>query len=152
MSAVMRPPSSSACPVRVVTNLRPPSATGCAKAAAATAADARNKVDRALGLMANLPANVPRPGSRIAPPALNFELLGDSEQIVLVAVLDARRDDVAGAQPAGVAEVDLAVDLGRVGLRSTGRSTGFLVDRINEHFQRLTDFGPELLSGDSRGQ
>src|SRR5688572_4809508 len=135
MSAVMRPPSSSACPVRAVTNLRPPSATGCAKAAAATAADARNKADRASGFMANLPAIGPHPVRLISLPELSFELLGDSVEIVLVAVLDLRRNDVAGTQSARVAQMDFAVDLGRVGLGSTRRSTSFLVDRIYEHFQ-----------------
>ena len=40
----------------------------------------------------------------------------DPEQVMLVAILDEDADDIAGREVRGVAEVDLAVDLGRVGL------------------------------------
>lgn len=40
----------------------------------------------------------------------------DAEQIVLVGILDQHRNDIARLQPGGVAQVDLAVDLGRIGL------------------------------------
>ena len=39
-----------------------------------------------------------------------------AEQVVFVAVFDAGRDDVALLKPASVAQVDFAIDLGRVGL------------------------------------
>ena len=43
-----------------------------------------------------------------------------AEQIVLVGILDQHLDDVALRQMAGVAQMDLAVDLRRVGLRAAG--------------------------------
>ena len=46
---------------------------------------------------------------------------------MLVAILDARGDDVAGLEAAGVAQVDFAVDLGRVGLGAAGGADAMMM-------------------------
>ena len=68
-------------------------------------------------------------------------LQGYAEKVVLVGVLDLHRDDVTGMEPAGIAQVDFAVDLGRIGLRAAGRAAGLLVDRVDEDVERRADLG-----------
>ena len=54
---------------------------------------------------------------------------GDAEQIVLVAILDQDPDDIAGFEPGCIAQMDLAVDFRRIGLRAAG-GAAFAVDRV----------------------
>src|SRR5687768_1840290 len=104
-------------------NFRPPFATG-ADTATLDAASKSSAV-LAIGRMANLLPFIPAPAAPIARLWLNSELCRrDAEQVVLVAVLDARSDHVAGLEAAGIAQMDLAVDLGRVGLRAAGGAAG----------------------------
>ena len=69
-----------------------------------------------------------------------------------VGVFDLDRDDVANREMAGVAQMDLAVDLGRVGLRSAGRAAAFRVHRVDDDVERAADLGVQLGGGDSRGE
>ena len=69
-------------------------------------------------------------------PARSFEPAGSGRHAVRScssASSTCDRDDVAGLEPAGVAQVDLAVDLGRVGLGAAGGAAGFGVDRVDQH-------------------
>src|SRR5205085_1161748 len=54
----------------------------------------------------------------------------DPVAVVLVRILDFRRDDVAGLEPAGVAQMDLAVDLRRVGLGAAGGADAVMMLRM----------------------
>src|SRR3546814_2677196 len=68
-------------------------------------------------------------------------------QVVLVGILDQNRDDVARRMARRVAKQHIAVDLGRVGLRSPGRAA-VLVHRVEDHVQRAADLRPKLGGGD----
>src|SRR3546814_2452252 len=63
-------------------------------------------------------------------------------QVVLVGILDQNRDDVARRMARRVAKQHIAVDLGRVGLRSPGRAA-VLVHRVEDHVQRAADLRPK---------
>src|SRR3954469_7826673 len=61
-----------------------------------------------------------------------------SEQVMLVRVLDQDAGDVALCKIPCVPQVDLAVDLRRVGLRAAGRAA-FLVDDVDEDVDGAAD-------------
>src|SRR3546814_9640923 len=67
-------------------------------------------------------------------------------QVVLVGILDQNRDDVARRMARRVAKQHIAVDLGRVGLRSPGRAA-VLVHRVEDPVHRAADLLPQLGGG-----
>lgn len=69
---------------------------------------------------------------------------------MLVGILDFDFHDVADRQMAGIAQEDLAVDLGSVGTATAG-STAFLVHRVDDDGQGAPDLGGELGGGDGGG-
>src|SRR4051794_2229624 len=73
-------------------------------------------------------------------------------KVVVVRIFDANADNVARLEAACVAQVNLAVDLGRVGLRAAGRAAGLAVDRIDQHVDPAADLRGELLGADAGGQ
>ena len=96
---------------------------GLGNAAVRICGRAADRADSAAVAQDHGPARAGRDGARLG---------GHAVKVVLVGVLDPHRDDVAGLEPAGIAQVDFAVDLGRVGLRAAGRAAGFLVDGVDQ--------------------
>src|SRR5436190_8072973 len=77
------------------------------------------------------------PNLRVRSPALYPVELGaafkrHAVKVMLVGIFDANLDDVAGLEPAGITEVDFAVDFGRVGLGAAGGAASFGVDAVDQ--------------------
>jgi hypothetical protein len=73
-------------------------------------------------------------------------LNGHAVEIVLVGILHDHRHDIALRQMPGVAQMDLAVDLGRVGLAPAG-GAAFGVGRVDDDVDRPADLRRQFRGG-----
>ena len=62
---------------------------------------------------------------------------------MLVGIFEAHADDVARGEVAGIAEVDLAVDFGGVGLRAAGGA--LLIDYVDRDVDSAADLGGKFV-------
>src|SRR5262245_33664398 len=69
---------------------------------------------------------------------------------MLVGILDLDPYEITLFEAVGIAEVDFAIDLGRIGLRTTG-GAAFAVGNIYDHVDGAADLRVELGSGDGGG-
>ena len=73
-----------------------------------------------------------------------------TKEVVIVGILYLDTDDVALCQPFGVAQVDFAIDLGRVGLRTASRAA-FVIDDVDDHLEGPADLRLKFGGGYRRG-